>query len=174
MLEKYSSRSPSAQTPMTLRFAFSSPAHIVASFLGSGVIRPASGTWGTLAGLLVYMALQQWIGFWMWIVLIIATFVVGAWACEVTGHDIGVHDHSSIVIDEVFAIWMVLVSVPATIAWQVGAFCAFRFFDIVKVQPAKYFDTNKHWQNGWGVMLDDAVAAVYAMLLLFAIHRIIG
>lgn len=151
---------------MSLEFAFSSPSHVIATFFGSGCLRPASGTWGTLAGFLFYLLLNPWLNVWIWSALIVVTFFVGAWACEHTGIDIGVHDHSSIVIDEVFAVWMILISVPNTFIWQVLAFCLFRFFDIVKIQPAKYFDTNVRWKNGWGVMLDDFIAAVQAIIVL--------
>lgn len=164
--ETTSKTSSSQQHSMSLRFALATPAHIIATFFGSGVLRPASGTWGTLAGWLFYMVLHHWLGLGWWILLIIASFFIGAWASGATGDDIGVHDHNSIVIDEVFAIWLVLVTVPNQIGWQIVAFCAFRFFDIVKIQPAKYFDSNWHWRNGWGVMLDDAVAGIYAILLL--------
>ena len=172
MMEKYSAQSPSRQKPMSLAFAFATPAHLIASFFGSGVIRPASGTWGTLAGWLFYMALHPWLNLWVWLALIVLSLMIGAWACQVTGDDIGVHDHSSIVIDEVFAIWLVLVTVPDHWVWQFAAFCAFRLFDIVKLQPARYFDTNPRWHNGWGVMLDDAVAGVQAIVLLWLAQMI--
>lgn len=167
MFEKYAPDAPAQKKRMTLGFAFSSPAHIIASFFGSGVARPASGTWGTLAGLLVYMALERWVPAAIWWMLTAAAFFIGAWAAQVSGDDLGVHDHSSIVIDEVFAVWLVLLTVPDGIWWQIAAFAAFRFFDIVKLPPARWFDTDARWQNGWGVMLDDAVAALQAVLLLF-------
>ena len=172
MIEKYSSHSPSKLHPMTLSFAFSSFWHIVASFFGSGVLRPASGTWGTLAAWIVFYALKDVISVHAWIAIILVTFVVGAKACEITGRDIQVHDHSSIVIDEVFAIWLVQVTVPYTLPWQAAAFVSFRFFDIVKIQPAKYFDTSPQWKNGWGVMLDDLAAAIQSVILLFVLQKI--
>jgi phosphatidylglycerophosphatase A len=169
-MKKYDSDSPSQQHPMTLSFAFSSPAHIAATFLGSGVCRPASGTWGTLAGLLVYMLMDNILSVWAWAVILLLTFIIGSWASGVTGKDIGVHDHSSIVIDEVLAIWMILMTVPHTFFWQVGAFLTFRFFDIVKIPPARWFDTSPSWQNGMGVMLDDVVAGIQSIILLQIIH----
>lgn len=166
MFTKYSSESPSRKTPMTLAFAYSSPWHCIATFFGAGVLRPASGTWGTFAAWLVYLALHDVFSIPVWIAITVATFYVGAYACAVTGDAIHVHDHSSIVIDEVFAIWIVQMAVPFTFLWQVAAFLSFRFFDIVKIQPARYFDTSPTWHNGWGVMLDDLAAALQAVLLL--------
>ncbi len=172
MFEKYSRNSPSRTADMTFSFAFSSVAHILATFFGSGVIRPASGTWGSLAALLAYMALEAVIPAWGWAMLIVLAFFSGAWACEVTGRDIGVHDHSSIVIDEVFAVWIVLLTVPSTWEWQFVGFLTFRFFDIIKIQPAKWFDTAPRWHNGWGVMLDDAAAAAQSAVTLLLVRQI--
>ena len=153
MLEKYSSDNPVNKVHMTLGFAFSHPAHMIASFFGSGVIRPAPGTWGTLAGWIVFVLLNPWI-------------LLGAWACQKTSDDLGVPDHGYIVIDEVFAIWLLLALVPPVLSWQIAAFVAFRFFDIVKLPPADYFD--QKMKNGFGIMLDDAIAALYAWLVLLA------
>ena len=104
--------------------------------------------------------------------IIAATFVLGAWACGKTSEDLGVPDHGSIVIDEVFAIWLLLALTPATLGWQIAAFFAFRFFDIVKCPPADYFD--KKMKNGFGIMFDDAIAAGYAWLVLVALQYVIG
>ena len=166
MFEKYSSDSPTKKHPMTLPFAFSSGWHMIATFFGAGVLRPAPGTWGTFAAWLLFYALGNLLSFTAWCVIILVTFFVGAKAAQISGDDIQVHDHSSIVIDEVFAIWIVQLSVPFSFDWQIAAFLSFRFFDIVKIYPAKYFDTSPRWHNGMGVMLDDLVAAIQSVLLL--------
>ncbi len=166
MLEKYSSDNPVNKVHMTLGFAFSHPAHMIASFFGSGVIRPAPGTWGTLAGWIVFVLLNPWIPYPAWFFIVVLSFLLGAWACQKTSDDLGVPDHGSIVIDEVFAIWLLLALVPPVLSWQIAAFVAFRFFDIVKLPPADYFD--QKMKNGFGIMLDDAIAALYAWLVLLA------
>ena len=134
MLERYAPTNPKIKTRLSLHFAFSSIAHCLATFFGSGLLRPASGTFGTAAGWIVYCALFNLLGVKGFLFLIVATFFIGAWACEVSGKDCGVHDHSSFVIDEVFAIWMVLLTLPPVFIWQLFAFLAFRFFDIVKLR----------------------------------------
>jgi phosphatidylglycerophosphatase A len=91
-------------------------------------------------------------------------FIVGAWACEVSGRRLGVHDHGGMVWDEVTAFLMVLFFTPATLLWQVCAFLLFRLFDIVKPVPIRYFD--RTLRNGLGVMFDDLLAAFYALLCL--------
>ncbi len=173
MFEKYSRTGASRNVRMSLRFAFSSPAHVIATFGGSGLLHPAPGTWGTAAGLVVYIALERRIPLAGWIAILLASFFLGAWASHVTGKDMGVHDHGSIVIDEVAAIWLTLLTVPATLPWQIAAFVAFRFFDIVKLPPTGYFDASERWKNGWGVMLDDVVAAVQAIGLLYAARALL-
>ena len=60
--------------------------------------------------------------------------------------------------------WLVLLMTPDTLLWQAAAFGLFRFFDITKPQPARYFD--EHVKNGFGVMADDLVAAGYTLVCL--------
>jgi phosphatidylglycerophosphatase A len=150
----------------TLAWVFASPARTLAFGLGSGLIRPAPGTWGTLAG---------WASFSLWIASLsplgqlaacAAGLAVGAWACARCGRDLGVADHSGMVIDEIVAFWLVLALVPATWAAQGAAFVLFRAFDIAKPPPIGHFDTR--WKNGFGVMFDDLLAAGYT-LLIFAL-----
>ncbi|WP_246012042.1 phosphatidylglycerophosphatase A family protein [Hydromonas duriensis] len=147
------------------------PAAIVAQGVGSGLLHPASGTWGTLVGWLVFVFLNQSLGayVWAWPLLLAVTFPVGVWACHVTGKELGVHDDSSIVFDEMWAIWLVLLFVmPAPLWQQAIAFGLFRLFDIWKPYPIRLVD--EKWTNGLGVMLDDVMAAFYA-LLVFAVGK---
>jgi phosphatidylglycerophosphatase A len=104
---------------------------------------------------------------WAWI--IVAGFAIGIWACERTGRAMGVSDHGSMVWDEIIAFWLVLLFImPAGFSAQLWAFVLFRFFDMVKPPPIRFFD--KHVKGGFGVMWDDIVAAFYT-LLLFALWR---
>lgn len=172
VFEKYRLDNPVNKVKMTAAFAFAKPAHVLASFFGSGLIHPAPGTWGTLAGWIVFVLLQPFVAYEIWFVLIAALFLAGAWASEVTSRDLGVPDHGSIVVDEVFAIWLLLALMPASLAWQIAAFVTFRFFDIVKCPPADYFD--KKMKNGFGIMFDDAIAAGYAWVVLMLAQWLIG
>src|SRR5438094_840062 len=77
----------------------------------------------------------------------LGAFLVGVWASDITGKRLGVPDHRAIVWDEVVAQMLVLWLVPSlSVAWIATAFVLFRVFDIVKLPPAKYFDT--HWKHG--------------------------
>jgi phosphatidylglycerophosphatase A len=147
------------------RFLLAHPAHLIAFGFGSGLARVAPGTFGTLLGWLSFNLLATQVhSLLVWIVLLLASFAVGVWACEITGRDLGVADHGGMVWDEILAIWIVLLLVPATFAWQLAAFVAFRFFDILKPLPIKTFE--RAFKNGFGVMGDDLIAAFYALLVL--------
>ncbi|MEK9720920.1 MAG: phosphatidylglycerophosphatase A [Quisquiliibacterium sp.] len=133
---------------------------------GSGLVRWAPGTFGTVFGWLSWLAMAHWLAPEQILWLCVPAFLVGVWACERTGHALGVHDHSAIVWDEVVAFWILLSLTPATWPMQVAAFLLFRVFDIVKPTPIRQLDARI--ANGWGVMLDDLVAAGYAALILTA------
>jgi phosphatidylglycerophosphatase A len=149
-------------------FAFSHPAHIVAFGFGAGLAPFAPGTFGTLLGWAIAWAVPSDSA---GILLIIAAvlFLLGIWACEVTGRHLGVGDHPAMVWDEVVAFLLILAIVPRAYFWQLAAFVAFRFFDIVKPPPIRYLE--RRYGGGLGVMVDDIVAALYALLVLALLKR---
>jgi phosphatidylglycerophosphatase A len=91
-------------------------------------------------------------------------FLIGIWACQVTGKRLGVHDHGGMVWDETVAFLIVLYFTPPLPLWQAFAFLLFRLFDIVKPMPIRHFD--RSIRNGLGVMFDDLLAAAYTLLCL--------
>ena len=143
-----------------------SPARAIAFGFGSGLIRPAPGTWGTLAGWGAFILLLEPLSLPLRLLAVLVAFALGIWACDQTGRDLGVADHGGMVWDEVAAIWLVLSLLPAGWMTQAAAFLLFRLFDIVKPPPIRQFDARL--KNGFGVMLDDLLAALY-VLLLFAL-----
>ena len=155
------------------RFMMSHPAHLIAQGFGSGLSPIVPGTMGTLLGWLSFVALTaRWPNFFTplnWSIVIAASFIVGIWACHKTGRDLGIADHGSMVWDEIVAFWLVLLFImPDTPRTQLWAFLLFRFFDMVKPAPIRYFD--RRFKGGFGVMWDDIVAAFYT-LLSFALWR---
>jgi len=157
----------------TAQFMFSHPAHILAQGFGSGLSRIMPGTAGTLLAWLIFdLFSQRWPDTftpinWFWI--IVTGFFIGVWACKVTGKNIGVADHGSMVWDEIIAFWLVLLVVtPADLKTQFYAFIIFRFFDMVKPPPIRYFD--QRFKGGFGVMFDDIVATFFT-LLSFAVWQ---
>ncbi len=151
-----------------VRFLLRHPAHFLALGFGSGLITPAPGTWGSIAALplaagLHLAGVQGVMLAW----LALPLFVLGVWVCGVTGRALGVADSGHIVWDEIVAMLLVLAAVPATpVAW-LAALLAFRVFDIVKPWPIRWLDSRVH--GGFGVMLDDVVAALFAVLVLWSV-----
>ena len=147
------------------KFILSRPAYFIAFGFGSGLSPFAPGTAGTLAafpiyGLLVLAALNTTAYF----ALIAGLFLIGVWASHETGRALGIADYGGIVWDEIVAFLAILYFTPPTWGWFIAAFFIFRLFDVWKPFPVRYFDT--HIKNGFGVMFDDALAAVYSIALI--------
>jgi phosphatidylglycerophosphatase A len=155
------------------KFVLSHPARFIAFGFGSGLSPFAPGTAGTLAGFPVFFLIIQ-LGLTpaLYAGLIVALFLVGVWACEHVSRALGVDDFGGIVWDEIVAFLAILWFTPYSLAWFVAAFFIFRIFDVWKPFPIRYFDDTI--KNGFGVMFDDALAAVYSVivikLLVWAIH----
>jgi phosphatidylglycerophosphatase A len=148
---------------------FSHPAHAIAFGFGIGLAPVAPGTAGTALGWAIGAALGGLHpGIFLFVAL--AGFVLGLWACEVTGRHLGIADHGAMVWDEMVAFLLVLAIVPRELAWQAAAFAAFRVFDIAKPPPIRHLE--RRYGGGLGVMLDDIVAAAYALLALAAAKRL--
>ena len=145
-----------------LKFLFAHPAHLIAFGFGTGLAPKAPGTVGTLLGLpLLWLIVATASDLPNQIILLIATFLLGVWACGRTGRALGVADHGGMVWDEIVAFALVLLFTPAGWAWTALAFLLFRFFDIIKPWPIRFADA--HLENGFGVMFDDLLAALYAI-----------
>ena len=147
-----------------LRFLFAHPAHFIALGFGSGLSPVAPGTAGTLAAWLLYPLVQRNFSDAGFLAFLLAAFILGIFACGRAGRALGVVDHGAIVWDEIVPFWLVLLMTPDGWLWQLAAFIWFRFFDITKPQPARWVDD--HMKHGFGVMLDDLVAAGYTLLVL--------
>ena len=149
----------------SLAWVYAKPWRVIAFGMGSGLIYPGPGTWGTLWGWGVWLLLMQTLP---WIATVIVCFVIGVWACQRSGDDIGVSEHGGMVWDEAVAFWLVLWLLPMNTWWmQVLAFALFRLFDITKPMPIRYFDAKL--SGGFGVMLDDILAALYSLAVLYAV-----
>jgi phosphatidylglycerophosphatase A len=150
--------------PPSLKFLFAHPAHFLACGCGSGLSQWAPGTVGTLFAWISYLYFRPWFSEFGLLLTLLPAYLLGIWVIDITGRAIGDPDHGSIVWDEIVPFWLVLLLTPDTFFWQLSAFALFRYFDITKPQPARYFD--QHVKNGFGVMADDLVAAGYTLLSL--------
>ena len=158
----------------TVSFMLSHPAHVLALGFGSGLAPVAPGTWGTLWAWMVFLLLQQWLTPGQMGELIALSLPLGWWACMVTARDLGTADPSSVVWDEIACFWIVLwLVLPAGWIAQLAAFALFRFFDAVKPGPVGWADRHFKgwgWRGGFGIMVDDLVAA-FCTLLVLALWR---
>ncbi|NYT58285.1 phosphatidylglycerophosphatase A [Alcaligenaceae bacterium] len=154
----------------TPSWVFKSVPRIIAFGLGSGLIRPAPGTWGTLLGWLLWVLAVGRLSDATIAAVILAGFVLGCWACQRTGTEMGRPDHGGMVWDEIIAFWLVLWLTPAGWGAQLLAFVIFRLFDIIKPPPIHFFDNRL--KNGFGVMWDDILAAAYSLLLIAVLVRL--
>lgn len=159
-------QSPSAPTVIhpTPRWLFQNVWRVLAFGFGSGLLRPAPGTWGTLFGWLLWVVLLQGRPDLVVLGVLVIAFALGCWACERTGQALGAPDHGGMVWDEIVAFWLVLWLTPDTLVAQAVAFVLFRAFDIAKPQPVRYFDARL--KGGFGVMWDDIVSAAYSLLVM--------
>ena len=158
--------------PPSYRLLLSHPAHFISLGFGAGLAPRAPGPAGTLAAWLLYPLLRAPISDFVFLALLVSFFVAGLIAADRTGRALGVPDHGAIVWDEIVAFWLVLFFTPASLLWQSLAFVLFRFFDIVKPQPIRWVDSRI--KGGLGVMLDDVIAAGYAILALALLVRFFG
>jgi phosphatidylglycerophosphatase A len=153
---------------------------MIATAFGVGLMRPASGTWGSLAALPIFWALHILGGPWLAVAAIVLVFLLGWWAVGQAAVGLGEPDRSEFVIDEVAGMWIAMlpVSFGATAAaadilalypgW-IAAFLGFRLFDIWKPGPIGWADRR---QTPLGVMLDDVFAGIAAAILVIALAAI--
>jgi len=170
ILEATVLRDDGAPQRASLRFMLRHPAHWIALGFGSGLAPNAPGTVGTLWAWAAFLVLDRWLaGAWGWVLL--ASLLVGVWACMRTAADLGVADPGAIVWDEVLAFWLVLwLLMPAGFVGQLVAFALFRYFDAAKPGPVRWADQLfKHargWRQGFGIVFDDLVAALCTLLVI--------
>ncbi|MBC8550539.1 MAG: phosphatidylglycerophosphatase A [Candidatus Brocadiales bacterium] len=149
---------------------------IIATWFGSGLLPKAPGTWGSLAAFPFAYIISVYTCPYALIFGIVALFFIGIWASDKIEESAQIKDPGFIVVDEVVGQWIALLPLPflyslldlnsfylysAPIA--VVAFIAFRIFDIWKPWPVNYADKNV--PGGYGIMLDDVIAGMYALIV---------
>ena len=140
------------------------PGRFIMFGFGSGLVRPAPGTWGTLLAWLIWHAAAPASPDWAIGIFLLVGFAYGCWAAHRVNRELGVSDHSGMVWDEMIAFWLVLWLTPATLWAQAWAFLLFRLFDILKPPPIRQFD--QRLKNGFGAMFDDLLAAFYTVIVI--------
>lgn len=149
-----------------------SPVHLLAFGFGSGLSPKAPGTFGTLAALPFWFLLKP-LPWPAYLAICAALFLFGCWVCGESAKRLGVHDHGGIVFDEIVGylvtcIPLLMWNLPMW--WLLPAFLLFRFFDIVKPWPIKALDAKV--DGGFGIMVDDLIAGLFAAVVLVALIRV--
>jgi phosphatidylglycerophosphatase A len=137
--------------------------HFLAFGFGSGAAPKAPGTFGTLMAIPLYLLLAQ-LPLWAYVVALVASFAVGIYLCDQASKDMGVHDHGGIVWDEFVGFWIAMTALPFHWAWILAGFVLFRLFDILKPWPISWLDKRVH--GGFGIMIDDVLAGIFALIIL--------
>jgi phosphatidylglycerophosphatase A len=150
----------------------SSTVALIATWFGSGLLKPFPGTWGSAAALP-----PAWLMVWLGgpELLLGATvllFGLGCWAGDHYERADAHKDPSAVVVDEVVGQWLVLLAAPLTWPAYLMAFLFFRVLDIFKPWPASWAD--RHVAGGLGIMLDDALAGAWGLVTLLILHAFVG
>lgn len=157
-------------TKPTLSDILKRPAVLLACGLGSGLIPKAPGTFGTLAAIPLFLWMQH-LNILSYLLITAAFFVLGIWisaeAIKIFQRD----DPSEVVWDEVVGFLITMIAAPTGWQWVVLGFVLFRIFDIWKPWPVSLADQKLH--GGIGIMLDDVIAGIYALIVLKLIAYLI-
>ncbi len=144
------------------------PIHILAFGFGAGASPKAPGTMGTLVAVPIYFLLQH-LPLFAYVVAVLVIIGAGVFICDRCAKELGVHDHSGIVWDEIAGYLITMIAIPMNIYTIAAGFLLFRVFDILKPWPIRYFD--KQVKGGLGIMLDDVVAGIFSWVILYlAVH----
>jgi phosphatidylglycerophosphatase A len=142
---------------------WTNPVHFIACGFGIGTFPVCPGTVGTLAAIPLTIMLSH-TPLWFYLLACVALFIIGMICCDITNTDFKTSDHPAAVIDEIAAFPLAMILVPITWYYLLIGFCLFRFFDIIKPSFIGWADKNVH--GGFGVMLDDLLAAVCTLIIL--------
>jgi len=149
----------------------SHPLHFLAFGMGSGCSPKAPGTMGTLVAMVLYLPLS-YLPSWWYLGVTILVILAGIWICDWSARQLGVHDHPGIVWDEIAGYLVTMLWAPAGFEWMLAGFILFRLFDILKPWPIGWLD--RRVGGGLGIMLDDVVAGIAAMLCLQVASRLLA
>ena len=147
------------QPEFRARVSMKNPVHFLALGFGSGLVPVMPGTFGSLAALPLLVA-SAYVSTLSFIALTLIFSVVGIYLCGKTADDMQVHDHGSIVWDEIAGMFVTFLFVPISASSLFIGFVLFRVFDILKPWPIGVVDKRLH--GGTGIMLDDLLAGAMA------------
>lgn len=139
------------------------PIYFIAFGFGSGLSPIAPGTCGTLAAIPVYWMVSM-LSWPLYLGLTVFAFIVGVKVSDIVSRDLGEHDYKGIVWDEIVGYLLTMFLLPKSLFWALAGFVLFRLFDIWKPWPISWVD--QRVKGGFGIMIDDVLAAIPAWILL--------
>jgi phosphatidylglycerophosphatase A len=146
-------------------------AFLIGTWFGCGYAPVAPGTAGSLAGLIIAIALNYYGGYGRGTLLALTAILLapGIWAAGVVAQQTGQPDPQIVVVDEVIGQWITLAG-AATYNWKtwLAAFVLFRLLDMWKPAPARQLES---LLGGWGIVADDVMAGLYGALAIFVLDR---
>ena len=148
---------------LTARQILKDPVLLLAFGFGSGLSKKMPGTLGTVAAIPLYWVLAQSNG-WIYLSVTLISILAGIAICDKAAQKLRVHDYGGIVWDEIAGFLVTMFWIPLSWESVLAGFTLFRFFDIVKPWPIKWLD--RHVQGGFGIMIDDVLAGIFAAIIL--------
>ena len=154
--------------PELRRLSWRNPLHWLAVGFGSGLSPVAPGTIGTLAAIPFYLLVMHW-PLWAYGLVLLVGSLLGILICDSATRAIGQEDHGGIVWDEFMGFGVTMLAAPQGWQWIALGFVLFRFFDVLKPWPIRWLD--RHIKGGLGIMVDDLLAGLFALICLQALAR---
>lgn len=147
------------------------PTYFVAFGFGSGAVPIAPGTFGTLMAIPFYLVLQQLLSPVFYIIFTVLFIIAISWLCERISQETHTHDHPGMCIDEFAGFFVTMIYAPPGWSWILLGFLLFRLFDVWKPWPIRLLDEKVH--GGFGMVIDDVTAGVYACISMQLIQTIL-
>lgn len=154
---------------LTFRELLKRPACFLGLGFGSGLAPKAPGTFGTLAAVPIYLLMQD-LSLAVYLAIVAVAFIAGIWICQKSADWLEQKDPSAVVWDEIVGYLITMIAAPSGWQWIVLGFVLFRFFDILKPWPINLADKAIH--GGLGIMVDDVIAGVFALVGVQWIYRV--
>lgn len=142
--------------------------YLFATGFGVGYLPKIPGTIGSILGVILFMLLTS-VSFQVKVVVLLFMFFLGAMAAAKIENYSGKKDNQIIVIDEIVGVWVTLLFAPEGVEWVLASLILFRIMDITKPYPIRKLES---LNKGYGVMLDDILAGVFAGIILVIVNRV--
>ena len=155
---------------VTSRMLLKKPVCFLAYGFGAGLAPKAPGTMGTVVALPLYWLLQD-VSLPVYLLITFVAFIAGIWICQQAVDWLQQDDPSAVVWDEIVGYLVTMIAAPTGWQWMVLGFVLFRLFDIWKPWPISLADRKLH--GGFGTMVDDLVAGIFAALVLQLCHYLL-